>query len=66
MAYTRTITEPAPRPTRFKELGYEQHARNLWRIIDMDGCRPVGPQYATRMELLADLERYAREHYGLS
>lgn len=50
------------RPTRFAELGYRQDAPGLWRIYDItDASRPaaVGPQYRSKAELLADLERYA-------
>ncbi len=52
------------RKTRFKELGYAKHAPNLWRILDSDTGAAIGPHYRTKAELLADLERYARE-YGL-
>lgn len=48
--------------TRFAELEYEKHGADLWRIVDVtDPRRPaaVGPQYKTKAELLADLERFA-------
>lgn len=48
--------------TRFEGLSYTKDAHNLWRIVDEDGERRVGPQYFTRAELLADLERYAAEY----
>jgi len=51
--------------TRYAELAYEQHARDLWRIIDTETGAAVGPQYKSRAELLADLNRYARV-YGVS
>jgi len=51
--------------TRYAELAYEQHARDLWRIIDAETGAAVGPQYKSRAELLADLDRYARV-YGAS
>lgn len=52
------------RSTRFAILGYRQDAPGLWRIYDTsDPRRPaaVGPHYRTKMELLADLPRYARD-----
>jgi hypothetical protein len=51
--------------TRYPELGYQQHGRGLWRIIDCDGNAAVGPQYHSKAELLADLSRYASEVFGL-
>lgn len=51
--------------TRFPELGYEKHGPSLWRIIDTETGSAVGPQYRTKAELLADLERYARDNYGI-
>lgn len=50
-------------PTRFPELQYERQAVDLWRILDATGDVPraVGPQYKTKAELLADLERFAAE-----
>ena len=52
------------RPTRFNLLGYRQDAAQLWRLYNLDGYEPhaVGPHYRTKAELLADLERYAREY----
>jgi len=50
--------------TRYTELMYEQQATNLWRIIDVDGVdgqAAIGPRYKSRAELLADLDRFARE-----
>lgn len=49
-------------PTRFAELGYEQHGPKLWRVVTTDTGSAVGPQYATKAELLADLERYAADY----
>ena len=52
------------RPTRFPALRYRQDGPILWRIYDCsDSLREaaVGPQYCTKGELLADLERYATE-----
>ena len=50
------------RSTRFRYLGYDKVAPNIWRIFDLcDGRESaVGPIYKTRAELLADLERFAR------
>jgi hypothetical protein len=49
-------------PTRFKQLGYVCDAPGLWRVVDKDGEHRVGPQYRTKAELLADLNRYATEY----
>ncbi len=53
----------APRPTRYKELGYKQLDRGLWRILTTEDGAAVGPLYRSRAELLADLDRYA-DAYG--
>jgi hypothetical protein len=52
------------RPTRYPELGYRQDGPSLWRIYALGDGRPagVGPQYRTRAELLADLDRYATDY----
>lgn len=49
--------------TRFPELGYQNHDKGLWRIVDLsDGSKAaIGPHYVTKAELLADLHRYATE-----
>lgn len=52
------------KPTRFLELGYRHECPGLWRIVEMTDGKPMGPLYRTRLELLADLERFAREDYG--
>lgn len=55
---------PDVRRTRFPELGYRCDGPGLWRIYDIsdhDRAAAVGPQYRTRGELLADLDRYATE-----
>lgn len=44
--------------TRYPELGYV-HSVGCWRIVDMSTGDVIGPQYKTRAELLADLQRYA-------
>ena len=59
---TFTIGPEKPRTTRFAELGYRNEAHGLWRIVALDGEQSVGPYYASKAELLADLERYAREY----
>ena len=53
--------------TRYDALGYEKHAHNLWRIVNIDGdgtTHAVGPHYRTKAELLGDLTRYASEAWG--
>ncbi len=49
------------RKTRFPELAYTNITPGLWRIVDTSTKQTVGPHYATKAELLADLERYARD-----
>lgn len=48
------------RPTRYPELGYRQDAPGVWRIVDTDGGKSIGPYYRTRVELLCDLDGFAR------
>lgn len=55
---------PGPRPTRYPELGYADHGNGLWRIVTMEDGSGVGPHYASKAELLADLGRYADEYCG--
>ena len=50
------------RPTRYEALGYRQDGPGLWRIYARDGDAAVGPHYASRTELLADLARYAKDY----
>ena len=47
--------------TCYKELGYAQCDKGLWRIVDLtDGeMQCIGPHYKTKAELLANLDRYA-------
>ncbi len=48
--------------TRYKGLGYGRTG-DVWRIFDTsDGESAVGPHYRSKAELLADLDRYAREY----
>ncbi len=48
--------------TRYSELGYCKIERGLWRIVDTQTQSCVGPHYASKAELLADLARYAHEY----
>ena len=52
--------------TRFAGLGYILVCDACWRFVDLSDNRSatVGPQYRTKAELLADLQRYAREVWG--
>jgi hypothetical protein len=53
--------------TRFPELDYANICKGVWSFfnVDPDGRRnKVGPHYASKVELLCDLERYAKE-FGL-
>jgi hypothetical protein len=50
--------------TRFDGLGYAHIKRGVWQFVDMDGEAQVGPQYASKDELLADMHRYATEYFG--
>ena len=50
------------RPTRYAALGYRQDSSGIWRIVAVEGDASVGPYYRTKFELLADLDRYAREY----
>ena len=55
-----TIINPVTtRPTRFAELGYAHISPGYWRIYDLSTDSPIGPHYATKAELLADLGRFA-------
>jgi len=55
------------RPTRFPELGYRFDGPRCWRIYDITDKREaaVGPFYASKAELFADLDRYAKD-YGVN
>lgn len=50
------------RPTRYKNLGYRQDDKDLWRFYDMETESSVGYQYKSKSELMGDLERYAKEY----
>ena len=55
------IGELKTKRTRYSELGYAKTGR-IWRMVDMDSGSVVGPHYVTQIELLSDLDRYAREY----
>lgn len=46
-------------PTRFNGIGYRHDGVALWRFVDISTECSIGPYYATKAELLADIERYA-------
>jgi hypothetical protein len=50
--------------TCYPGLAYAQLGADLWRILDTKRGVAVGPVYRSRAELLADLDRFARE-YGV-
>lgn len=55
--------------TRIAGIGFANPCHGLWRFVDIhEGVtsppRLVGPNYASKDELLADLDRYARESWG--
>jgi hypothetical protein len=58
-----TSWTPVVHKTRFTELGF-CHLFDFWQCVDLTGDRPaqVGYQYATKDELLANLEAYATEY----
>ena len=56
---TITFGAPVLFRTRFAELTYGRADKRLWSFFN-DGAR-VGPLYASKAELLADLHRFARE-----
>lgn len=45
--------------TRNPLLGYAKIQPGLWMFVTTDGNKQTGPQYASKAELLADLERFA-------
>ena len=52
--------------TRFDNLGFGKVAAGVWRFFDISSNRPsaVGATYATKAELLSDLQRYGVEWAG--
>ena len=64
-----TSWTPVVHKTRFTELGFWNVPScwgwpGFWQCVDLTGDRPaqVGYQYATKAELLANLEAYATEY----
>jgi len=60
------MTNSTLRETRYANLRYHQTPAG-WRVVDCHEpgrFADVGPIYATRAELLADLDRYASETWG--
>ena len=54
------------RKTRFPELVYGKLASaNEWSFFATDTYSRVGPIYASKAELLADLTRYAKDSWGI-
>lgn len=53
--------------TRYQSLGYICEATKQWSFIDKESTTqlghpvPIGPKYASKDELLADIERFATE-----
>ncbi len=52
---------PAWQGSRYKELGWTKIDRNLYRFVDASTQNCIGPYYATKAELLADMDRFARD-----
>lgn len=42
--------------TRFSELGYRKSGEG-WRLVDTGTDNEIGPEYGTKLELFADLQR---------
>ncbi len=63
---TKTTFKYRIHPTRFAELGYVNYSPGDWRVVALDSDNPdtnsVGPHYRSKLELLADLERYATSY----
>jgi hypothetical protein len=59
-------------PTRFETLAYANIIPGLWRFVDISEGMPkefgqiraVGPHYKTKIELLTDADRYAKDAWG--
>ncbi len=47
--------------TRYDVLSFSRVERGSWRFIDSQTQEAIGPSYATRAELLADVESFARD-----
>jgi hypothetical protein len=48
--------------TKYRELGYIQVKRGLWRLVDRQTGRHIGPRYPTESLLCADLDARAFEY----
>ena len=67
------MTDPyGPHHTRFPQLTFSRVSPREWSFYATEKEDPkgwyrnrVGPLYASRAELLADLTRYARDSWGL-
>ena len=46
--------------TRFSGLGFTKIAPSHWQFIDLESGSQIGPRYASKAELLADLSDYAQ------
>lgn len=55
--------ELRPKPTRFEGLAYDFICPGVWMFLDVLGQPPaqIGRQYASKAEMLADVERFAAE-----
>lgn len=51
--------------TRFPGLGFRKDAEGCWRFVDLDGGKSIGSMYATKEELLADLDKFGRQWSGM-
>lgn len=51
--------------TRYPEITFSQVTKGVWRIFtqweEEDHPSAVGPCYASKIELLCDVDRYAKE-----
>ena len=50
------------RKTQYQELGYRMDSPGNWRVVATETDQSIGPHYASKQELLADLPRYASEY----
>ena len=61
MGMTYVLGELNVKRTRYPDLGYARTG-DIWRVVDINSGSVVGPHYKTRIELLADLNRYAHDY----
>lgn len=71
MALYNGVNKLVIHQTRFEGLGYTNSnpaGVALWRFVDMhegeENARTVGQHYPTKTELLADMDRYAKDSWG--